>query len=318
MQQTLKSFICTFRRLAGVFILFILLTSAYADSDADMPGTIVVSIKPLYSLVAHLTEGISKPVLLMKQMQSPHHYNMRPSERRLLANAKMIIWTGPQMESYLNKIIEQQASSTSIITAMQAKNLKLLNKRNLHSHDRDEHTSSANSEKLYMIDPHIWLSTHNAMAISKHITELLIRYNPENTGQYNKNLDTLLNKIEQIKGYIKTSLKTHNEPFIAYHDAFQYFEDENTLNYIDSINFNEETGASLKHMHQIKRLINKHNIQCLVYQAPKPAIIDRLIAQSSVKAVALDPLGMDVHDDKNAWFELMRQLTLNFRHCLSS
>ncbi|NOR43293.1 MAG: zinc ABC transporter solute-binding protein, partial [Gammaproteobacteria bacterium] len=95
MQQTLKSFFCTFRRLAGVFILFILLTSAYADSDADMPGTIVVSIKPLYSLVAHLTEGISKPVLLMKQMQSPHHYNMRPSERRLLANAKMIIWTGP-------------------------------------------------------------------------------------------------------------------------------------------------------------------------------------------------------------------------------
>jgi zinc transport system substrate-binding protein len=318
MQQTLKSFFCTFRRLAGVFILFILLTSAYADSDADMPGTIVVSIKPLYSLVAHLTEGISKPVLLMKQKQSPHHYNMRPSERRLLANAKMIIWTGPQMESYLNKIIEQQAGSTTIVSAMQAKNLKLLNKRNLHSHDRDEHTSAASSEKQNMVDPHIWLSTHNAMAISKHISAQLIRYNPENTGQYNKNLETLLSKIEQIKNFIKTSLKTHNEPFIAYHDAFQYFEDENALNYIDSINFNEETGASLKHMHRIKRLIDKHNIHCLVYQAPKPAIIDALISQNSVKAVALDPLGVNIDDDKNAWFELMRRLTLNFNHCLSS
>ncbi len=318
MHQTLKSFFCTFRRLAGVFILFMLPTSAYADSDADAPGTIVVSIKPLYSLVAHLTEGISKPVLLMKQMQSPHHYNMRPSERRLLANAKMIIWTGPQMESYLNKIIEQQANSTNIITAMQAKNLKLLNKRNLHSHDQDEHTSIAGSEKQNMIDPHIWLSTHNAMAISKHITAQLIRYNPENTGQYNKNLDTLLSKIEQMRGFIKTSLKTHNEPFIAYHDAFQYFEDENTLNYIDSINFNDETGVSLKHMHQIRRLIDKHNIQCLVYQAPKPAIIDALISQNSVKAVALDPLGVNIDDDKNAWFEIMRQLTLNFNHCLSS
>ncbi len=316
MHQTLKSFFCTFRRFAGVIILFILSTSAYSDADAS--GTIVVSIKPLYSLVAHLTEGISQPVLLMKQMQSPHHYNMRPSERRLLANAKMIIWTGPQMESYLNKIIEQQVNSTSIITAMQAKNLKLLNKRNLHSHDRDEHRSAAGSEKQNMIDPHIWLSTHNAMAISKHITALLIRYNPENTEQYNKNLDTLLSKIEQMKSFIKTSLKTHNEPFIAYHDAFQYFEEENTLNYIDSINFNDETGASLKHMHQIKRLIDKHNIQCLVYQAPKPAIIDALISQNSVKAVALDPLGANIDDDKNAWFEIMRQLTLNFNHCLSS
>ena len=283
-----------------------------------MPGTIVVTIKPLYSLVAHLTEGVNKPVLLMKQMQSPHHYNMRPSERRLLANAKIIIWTGPQMETNLNKIIEQQANLTTIVSAMQAANLKLLNKRNLHSHDHDEHTSAANNKKHNMIDPHIWLSTHNAIAISQHITAQLIRNYPDNTEQYNKNLDTLLAKIEQIKGFIQTSLNSTNEPFIAYHDAFQYFEDEYALNYIDSINFNEETGTSLKHMVQIKRHIEKHNIQCLVYQAPKPAIIDTLISQSSVKAVALDPLGVNALDDKNAWFELMRQLTLNFSLCLSS
>jgi zinc transport system substrate-binding protein len=254
----------------------------------------------------------------MKQMQSPHHYNMRPSERRLLANAKMIIWTGPQMETSLNKIIEQQANSAIIVSAMQAKKLKILSKRNLHSHDHDEHTSIANSEQDSMIDPHIWLSTGNTIAISKHITAQLIRYNPENTEQYNKNLDALLNKIEQITDFIKTGLPAHHEPFIAYHDAFQYFEDENALNYIGSINVNDETGTSLKHMRQIKTLIEKHNIHCLVYQAPKPAIIDTLTANSSVKAVALDPLGINIHDDKNAWFELMQQLALSFNHCLSS
>jgi len=314
MYQTLQSYFCVFWRLAGYFILFILPTSVYAETA----GTIVVSIKPLYSLVAHLTDGISKPVLLMKQMQSPHHYNMRPSERRLLANAKMIIWTGPQMETSLNKVIEQQASSAIIVSAMQAKDLRTLNKRNLHSHDHDAHTSTASNEQHNMTDPHIWLSTRNAIAISEHITAQLIRYNPENTGQYNKNLDTLLSNIEQITDFIKINLTGHNEPFIAYHDAFQYFEDENALNYIDSINFNDETGTSLKHMRQIKKLIEKHNIQCLVYQAPKPAIIDTLISRSSVKAVALDPLGINIHDDKNAWFELMQQLALNFNHCLSS
>jgi len=222
------------------------------------------------------------------------------------------------METYLNKIIEQQSNSTIIISAMQAKNLKLLNRRTPHLHNSDEHTSTTSNKKHSMIDPHIWLSTHNAIAISKHIAALLIHHNPENSGQYNKNLDTLLSKIEQIKNFIKTNLKSHNEPFIAYHDAFQYFEDENALNYIDSINFNEETGASLKHMHQIKKHIDKHNIQCLIYQSPKPAIIDTLVSQSSIKAVALDPLGVSVHDNNNAWFEIMRQLTLSFSHCLSS
>ena len=126
MHQTIKTYYCLIRSTLKRFIkkpliktgiiLFILPVHAYdyasssnteTGKQLDKPGTIVVSIKPLYSLVAHLTEGISKPVLLMKQMQSPHHYHMRPSERRLLANAKIIIWTGPQMESYLNEIIQQ-------------------------------------------------------------------------------------------------------------------------------------------------------------------------------------------------------------------
>ena len=324
MHYTIKLFNPAKHITGTIFILTILLTGSVTANNhtetikqTENPGAIVVTIKPLYSLVAHLTEGISKPVLLMKQNQSPHHYNMRPSERRLLANAKMIIWTGPQMETYLNKIIEQQANSTTIVSAMQAKNLKLLKIRSLHSHDRDEHTSAVSKEKQNIIDPHIWLSTRNAIAISSHISAQLIRYDPENTRQYNKNLDTLLNKIKQLNDFIKTNLKRHNEPFIAYHDAFQYFEDENALNYIDSINFDDETGTSLKHLRQINKQINKYDIQCLVYQAPKPAIIDTLMSQSSVKAVALDPLGMDVADDKNAWFALMRQLTLSFSHCLS-
>ncbi len=294
---------------------------AYAfvrGTQTNMPGTIVVSIKPLYSLVAHLTEGISQPVLLMKQKQSAHHYNMRPSERRLLANASMIIWTGPQMEFWLNKIIKQQANDTAVVSAMQAKDLKLLNKRNLHSHNHDhDHRPTANSEKQNMIDPHIWLSTHNAAAISKHITASLIRYNPENTEQYHKNLETLLDKIEQTKDFIASNLTAKATPFIVYHDAFQYFEFEHALNYIDTINFNEDTGVSLKKLRKISRQIDQYNIQCLVYQAPRAAIIDALITQSGVKAVELGPLGMNVSDDKNAWFELMEQLALGFSSCLS-
>jgi len=289
-----------------------------SNTQTNSPGTIVVSIKPLYSLVAHLTEGITQPVLLMKQKQSAHHYTMRPSERRLLANAGMIIWIGAEMESSLTKIIKQQANDTTIVSALQAKNLKLLNKRNLRSHDHHDHAPTASSEKQNMIDPHIWLSTHNAVAISKHITALLIRYNPENTGQYNNNLKNLLDKIEQLKDFITINLKAHNKPFIVHHDAFQYFEHENALNYIDTVNYNEDTGVSLKQLRKISRQIEKYNIQCLVYQAPRASIIDTLITQNLVKAVELDPLGMSVGDDKNAWFELMRRLTLDFNHCLSS
>ena len=101
------------------------LLSFSVSSFAASSGAIVVTIKPLYSLVAQLTDGIEEPVLLMKTIQSPHHYNMRPSERRLLSDAKMIIWLGPNLESYLTKIIRQQ-DQTTVVTAIQAEGLVLL------------------------------------------------------------------------------------------------------------------------------------------------------------------------------------------------
>lgn len=300
------------------------------DNGSYNQGSIVVSIKPLYSLVAHLTQGIETPVLLMKQTQSPHHYSIRPSERRLLADAKMIIWLGPQMESNLTKIIPQSASI--IVSAMQAKNLKLLKNRTKHAphdeepfdaiepqhHVMEHHKTEPHDTEQHRIDPHIWLSTHNAAAISNHISEQLIAHDSSNTKKYQANLQQLLNKISQTAVFIKTTLKDARQPFIAYHDAFQYFENENALNFIAAISTDEESSISLKYMREIKMKIEKEKISCLVYQPPKPAIVNSLAQQHrTMKITMLDGLGITVENDENAWFELMHLLAENFKQCLS-
>jgi zinc transport system substrate-binding protein len=295
-------------------------TSADASNQPDKSGPVVVTIKPLYSLVAHLTEGIETPVLLMKQMQSPHHYSMRPSERRLLADAGIIVWLGPQLESYLSKIIEQK-DPASVITAIQADNLRLLHKRKKHSHHDEQPQETPDSDDGNtdpdQTDPHIWLSTHNALMISRQISERLIARDPENSERYKANLERLSDSIKQTGSDIKMTLQDHAQPFISFHDAFQYFEYENQLHYIDSINFDDESTSSLKHLRQVRTSIDRYHIQCLVYQEPKPAIIDSLQRQTSIRTVALDPLGRQLDDDKQAWFELMRNLAQNFHICLT-
>lgn len=301
-------------------LLLIMTADIYAASSTDHikrdPGPILVTIKPIYSLVAHLTEGVTTPVLLMKQTQSPHHYNMRPSERRLLADARIIIWLGPQMESYLSKIIQQQDNAV-VITAMEADQLKLLSKRQKHTHDADESVSDT-PHGQHTIDPHIWLSTQNAAAVSRHIAASLIINDPVNAAAYKYNLKLLLEKIEQTSDFIKMTLKDNDRGFIAFHDAFQYFEEEYALNYIDSVNYDDETGVSLKQLRHIMAQIDEYNIQCLVYQDPKPAIVDSLNQRKPLRATALDPLGLNVENDKNAWFEIMRQLAVDFDRCLGS
>lgn len=286
--------------------------NAHASSQAENSGAIVVTIKPLYSLVAQLTDGIEKPVLLMKQIQSPHHYTMRPSERRLLADARMIVWIGPQMESYLDKIIQQQ--DTAIVTAIQAKNLKLLDARTKNGH---QHAAGEIDPDDLSIDPHIWLSTQNAVAISRHISRQLIITDPLNREQYETNLRLLEARITQLSTEIRTELENNKQAFITFHDAYQYFEEENQLNHIDTISFNEEAGVSLKHLRHIKTRMATNDVKCLVYQPPKPDIIDTLADRPAIKTIDIDPLGLDIEDEEQAWFLIMREMSQNFKQCLT-
>lgn len=299
-------------------LLVIISTNTFANNAERTPSeNIVVTIKPLFSLVAHITKGINKPTLLFKNMQTPHHYNMRPSERRLLAKANSIIWLGPELEPQLKKIIAASATKTTAISAIKAKGLNLLSKRSKHSHEEAETTQSEHHEEN-TIDPHIWLSTHNAIQISKHITERLGKRYPQHEEQYKKNLQQLIEKIEQARTIVRLNLSKNKKSYIALHDAFQYFEKENKLSFIDAINYGDDTGTGLKHLREVINKINKQKVQCLVYQKPKPAIIDKILSQTEVKAVDLDPLGLNVTSNANAWFELMLQLSLKFNDCLAS
>ena len=307
----------TLKNFAACCFSILLIASSAANSTASAEteteidsNPVVVTIKPLYSLVAHLTDGIETPVLLMKQAQSPHHYNMRPSERRLLANARMIVWIGPQMESYLDKVMQQQAAVK--VQAIQAEGIHLLSSRATYKHQHQhQHPGHTN------IDPHIWLSPENAIAVSRHITEQLILNNSAHTEKYKDNLQQLIVKISQASEQAMAELKDSKQPFIAYHDAFQYFENEYSLNYVDSISTGEETSISLKQLLRIKDQIKNNNIQCIVFQEPKPDIINTLTRQTRIKTAALDPLGLNIEDDKDAWFKIIEHTVLNFKHCLT-
>ena len=68
-----------------VFFLFSLVCLAPLSNGADRGPQIVVSIQPLHSLVAGVMKGVGAPYLLLKGRQSPHHFQLKPSDARVLA-----------------------------------------------------------------------------------------------------------------------------------------------------------------------------------------------------------------------------------------
>lgn len=303
-------------RMAVLTLVLALLVPGVArPAETDNSPLIVVSIRPLYSLVAQLTDGITTPVLLLAQSQSPHHYSLRPSQRRQLAQADIIIRIGPILESFLDKVVEQQ--SALLIDVWQAPGLALLPKRGRQKHAHQKNAPPENPA-LTQTDPHIWLSAANAAAISRYISRQLIASDPARADGYEKNLRRLLAAINRADRTIRSRLTNTERPFISFHDAFQYFEKAYGLNHVSSITLDEESGSSLRHLREVAAAIRAQNIHCLVYQAPRPALVGSLQQNTGITAVALDPLGIDSSNDREAWFEIMQQLGSGFARCLAA
>ena len=70
--------------------------------------TVVVSIKPIFALIADVMDGVGAPTLLLPAATSPHVYTLRPSDGRALESAEVVFWIGPELETFLEKPITMQ------------------------------------------------------------------------------------------------------------------------------------------------------------------------------------------------------------------
>ncbi len=292
---------------------------------------IVASIKPVHSLVAAIAQGVGEAELLMSANQSPHHYSLRPSERRMLANADVIFWIGPNLESFMPRILESLDDNSKALALIQTPGLKLLPIRSTdHDHnepghagdiDKDHtdetsgHDEQAPDRSYANIDPHIWLNTTNVEILIDAITQRLIAIDPEHQPQYLANSRQLRVEVAQLKSQLQQSLSSVDATFITYHDGYQYFENEFGLNNAGFVTSSElQPGA--RHVSQLKQMIREQGIDCIFYDAPaKPPLLKALLSEAEAGAFMLDPVGIFVEPGREAWFKIMRTMADEFINC---
>ena len=298
--------------LTGLCCLLASLSATPVRADANIK--VVVSIKPLHALVLSVMHGVASPELLLDSNQSPHHASLRPSDMRTLSNADLVFWAGPQLETFLPRVLHNLKQDTSIVALLDNPHLKLLPQRDQHAHAKQaaEHTPD-----LATADPHIWLSTRNADLMVDHIAQELIKRDPSHTAEYTRNTKHMHQQIEKIRKQISDKLKT-SKKFISYHDAYQYFEDEFGLHNAGIVAQGDELQPSAQHIRELKQLMQQQAIGCVVYDAPRrPAMVSTLLSGTDARAVELDALGLRQPQGSQTWFKLIRALADNFSSCFA-
>ena len=295
-----------------LIIIFGLIVTSNAISSE-----IVVSIKPLHSLVSAVTEGSNSVSLVIDGSMTPHNFALKPSHAKLLNNAKVLFYIDDEFESGLKKTVKGLPKSVKVIRVSKMKKLRLLSTRaddnwEEDGHDHHDHGHSSN-------DLHVWLDPNNAIEIIKSITKELSAIYPENINTYKKNAKNIIKEIKTTDVLIKSMLEPiRNKPYIVFHDAYQYFEKAYSLKSVGSILVDPELPASAQRIIKIRSKIKSLNAHC-VFKEPqyRAKIVKTVIDGTTTKIGILDPLGADIKSGPDMYTNLLKNIAENLNACLN-
>ena len=293
--------------LAAVFAF------ATAHAAIAAPPVVVVSLKPLHSLVAMVMEGVAVPALLLPAATSPHVYTLRPSDARLLNGADLVVWGGPGLESFLEKPITATAARARVISLADQAGLDLLPLREAGAADDHDHAQAGGR------DMHFWLDIDNALHIVRAMAEVLAAADPPNAGRYLANAQSSAAELILLDRELDRLLApVAGTPFLSLHDAFQYFELRYGLTSAGTLTVNAERLPGARTIAQLRNTIAEAHVACIVGEQQFPPALARTLTDGTGAGVqVVDVLGKDLAPGPGAYPAMLRRLAADFRRCLS-
>lgn len=132
-----------------VFGAALFLTAASAPAQGE--PNVVVTIKPLHSIVSAVMQGVGEPTLLIDGGTSPHGFTLRPSQAEALQESDLVVWIGPALESTLDGSIETLAHHATVLAAMEVDGITL---HSYDDHAHDEHGYDEHGHDDHATDDH--------------------------------------------------------------------------------------------------------------------------------------------------------------------
>ena len=291
------------RRAAQIlFALAAVLGLGAEDVRAGAPE-VVVSVKPIHSIVAAVMAGVAAPWLVVGGSASPHDYALRPSDAMALSRADLVFWVGKDFELFLAKPIAALAGEARVVTLMDIDGLTRL-------------ALGAGGA----FDPHIWLDPANARVIAVATADALSAADPDNRARYGANAGALAARLDALDGELRAALAPLSDlPYVVFHDAYGYFERRYSLAMTGAITVNPQHKPGAKRLRELRDRIRALGARCL-FGEPQfaPALIDTLVEGSGARTGVLDPLGAALAPGPEAYFALMRGLAASLRACLTA
>lgn len=315
-------------RSAKMLCLLIILSVAATlnSAAAANPPNVLVTIKPIHSLLAAVADGVFEPNLLLDGVSSPHHFQLKPSAVKLIHEADQVFWVGEGMETFLIKTLHVVTDKSKAQRLIDVPSLSILQLRSkdFHAHAAvhdthvdDEH--KAHAAELNYPDNHMWLDPVNASVLVGYFAETLAGLDPANAETYQANAEMIQDSLNHLTEELQVLLApSRGKPYLVFHDSFQYFEKRFNLTSAGVISIQPDAQPGAQRLRELQQLIERESVLCLFSEPQfQSRSVQMLVASAEIKHAIIDPLGAAEPAGAAMYFNWIKSTAMAINDCLS-
>lgn len=313
-------------------------------SPALADTRIVTTLKPL-TLIA---QGIATPDMTVSTLvppgSSPHNYSMKPSQRRALHDADVIFWVGPDMETFLARLLASGEFRDRTVALLPGDGTEAQDAHDDHSDDHDDHgghddhddhgehhedhgehgndNHAGHHEHHHdhggEDDPHIWLDPALAGEIAETMEHALAEQDGVDREALTRNLAQFKTALKETEAEIQAKLAPVKDiSLYSYHNAFVRFAEHYGLNLEGTLTLNPELSPGARHIAQIQERLGKAHHPCLLTEPQfNPGAWEVITEKLDVRFSTWDPLATEVAEGPDGYLAFQHQIADAVLKCL--
>lgn len=264
------------RITAAIIALAVLMSFAACNngSSDNKEFTVVTTLFPQYDFARAILGEKGSAVLLLTPGADSHNFEITPSNMQTINKSKLFIYTGPQMEIWVDGILPSIDDNVKILDLSCSVHSEAVD------HDEDGHNHQ---------DPHIWTSPIIARKMLNMIFDSICAIDPENADYYMENYlkyDAELVKLDSEFRSISNNA-TEKTLYFSGTFAFKHFVEEYGFSY--HAPFNSCSDVHIESVASVNNFIatmKENNAKYVFYQE----LSQNPILETIVSATGATPL----------------------------
>lgn len=267
--------------ITGVAAIALGAASTLASAQESTTLNIAADILPVQALVSMVADGAHEVELIIDPLSSPHHYSLRPSEARMLANADIVFNIGDALTPWLGKTLESIAPDARSITLLPDSD------QEEHEHESDHGHGSEHG------DPHVWLDPDYAIEWLALIRDELADLDPVNAELFENNTAAAIASVKlSIDRIEQRAVELKKRRWLIYHDSVGPFSDRFGIQPAGVVSTVEDVPPTAAHLANIRAQISQGLVDCVLADShASKRELAALDESQSLKIISVDPLG---------------------------